>query len=249
MSYLATAVEAAKAAGQLLRDNFHKDKDVDEELHHDLKLALDRETQDLIFARLSAAFPDHALLGEEGVGGAAESEYQWIVDPIDGTVNFFYGIPHFCVSIALRKGEEIQVGVIYDPMTDELWTAERGGQVLLNGNPISVSKRSDLADSIVFIGCGKNEKALEIGLERFRKASLRCRKMRMMGSAALAMAYTACGRLDAYVESRISLWDIAAGALILEMAGGACELLPHPQKSEVYSIKATNGLIPIEEVL
>jgi len=249
VTYLETAITAAKEAGELLRDNFHQPKNVDEALHHDLKLELDRKTQDLIFERIGEQFPDHALYGEEGLGGNQSSEYQWIVDPIDGTVNFFYGIPHFCVSIALRQGEELLVGVIYDPMTDELWSAERGGQVLLNDRPLSVSKRDKLEEAIVFIGCGKDEEALTVGLERFRKASLRCRKMRMMGSAALAMAYTASGRLDAYVESRISLWDIAAGQLILEMAGGACELVPNVEKPDVYAIKATNGLIPIDEVL
>ena len=249
VSYLETAIQAAQEAGELLRSHFHKEKNVDEAQHHDLKLELDRKAQELIFDRIAQQFPDHALYGEEGIGGNQDSDYQWIVDPIDGTVNFFYGIPHFCVSIAMRKGADILVGVIHDPMTGETWTAERGGKVLLNGEPLHVSKRTQLEESIVFIGCGKDEEALKIGLERFRKASLRCRKMRMMGSAALAMAYTASGRLDAYVESRISLWDIAAGQLILEMAGGSCELKPHANNPEVYSIKATNGLIPIDEVL
>lgn len=249
MTYLETAVATAQEAGELLRANFHKDKTVDEALHHDLKLELDRKCQELIFERISKQYPDHALYGEEGIGGNQDSNCQWIVDPIDGTVNFFYGIPHFCVSIAMREGDEILAGVIYDPMTNELWTAEKGGEVLLNGQPLRVSSRTQLEEAIVFIGCGKDEEALAIGLERFRKASLRCRKMRMMGSAALAMAYTASGRLDAYVESRISLWDIAAGQLILEMAGGSCELTPNPDDPHIYAIIATNGLIPIEEVL
>ncbi len=249
MTYLETAVNAAQEAGELLRKNFHQDKHVDEAQHHDLKLELDRKSQDLIFERIAAQYPDHALYGEEGLGGNQDSDYQWIVDPIDGTVNFFYGIPHFCVSIALRQGEDLLVGVIHDPMTGETWTAEKDGAVLLNGQPLQVSKRTKLEEAIVFIGCGKDEEALKIGLERFRKASLRCRKMRMMGSAALGMAYTASGRLDAYVESRISLWDIAAGKLILEMAGGACELQPHADNPDIYAIKATNGLIPIDEVL
>jgi myo-inositol-1(or 4)-monophosphatase len=249
VTYLETAVTAAKEAGELLRANFHRDKAVDESLHHDLKLELDRKAQDLIFARIAEQYPDHALYGEEGIAGNQDSDCQWIVDPIDGTVNFFYGIPHFCVSIAMRQGEDILVGVIYDPMTNEIWTAEKDGEVLLNGHPLQVSKREKLEEAIVFIGCGKDEEALAIGLERFRKASLRCRKMRMMGSAALGMAYTASGRLDAYVESRISLWDIAAGKLILEMAGGACELVPNEKNPDIYAIKASNGLIPIDEVL
>lgn len=249
MTPLETAEQAARQAGALLRENFGKDMHVDETHHHDLKLALDRESQDLITRILLAEFPDHAIYGEEGLAGNPESEHQWIVDPIDGTVNFFYNIPHFCVSIALRSEGELVVGVIYDPMLDELWTVEKGGAALLNGVPIRVSNRDRLEDSILFVGCGKDEAAMAAGLERFRRASVRARKMRMMGSAALGMAYIATGRLDAYVESRISLWDIAAGQLLLEAAGGKTELAANPTRPEVYSIVASNGKIPIAEIL
>jgi myo-inositol-1(or 4)-monophosphatase len=143
-------------------------------------------------------------------------------------VNFFYGIPHFCVSIALRVDGEIVVGVIHDPMVGETWTVEKGGPAMLNGVPIQASKRDTFEQSILFVGCGKDEEALRTGIERFHKASLRARKMRMMGSAALGMAYIACGRLDAYIESRISLWDIAAGQLLVETAGGKVDLTPVP---------------------
>jgi len=246
---LETAVHAAHEAGKLLRANFHQPKDVDEALHHDLKLALDKESQDLITDIILKAFPDHAIYGEEGLAGDQSSPHQWIVDPIDGTVNFFYSIPHFCISIAKRVNEELVLGVIYDPMVDELWTIEKGGQPLLNGEPVSVSSREKLEESILFVGCGKDEHALSTGLERFRKGSLKARKMRMMGSAALGMAYIACGRLDAYVESRISLWDIAAGVLMIEATGGKVTLTSNPEAPDVYSIVATNGKIPIEEIL
>ncbi len=249
VSHLETAVHAATEAGKLLRQHFYGSKEVDEALHHDLKLALDKESQDLIFAILQKEFPDHALYGEEGIGGNQESDHQWIVDPIDGTVNFFYGIPHFCISIALRIKDEIVVGVIHDPMVGETWTVEAGGPALLNGEQISVSPRSEIKESILFIGCGKDEEALKIGLPRFKKASIEARKMRMMGSAALGMAYIATGRLDAYVESRISLWDIAAGKLLIEAAGGKVELSARKNDSDVYAITATNGKIPIEDVL
>ena len=122
------------------------------------------------------------------------SDRQWIVDPIDGTVNYFYGIPHFCVSIALRVAGEITVGVIHDPMVGETWTVEKGSPAMLNGKPISASKRETLGESILYVGCGKDEDALRTGIDRFHKASLRARKMRMMGSAALGMAYIASGR-------------------------------------------------------
>ena len=211
MTDLALATLAALTAGQLLRHHFGGDSVVDEASHHDIKLALDKESQELITQILLDARPDDALYGEEGVAGNPQSARQWIVDPIDGTVNFFYGIPHFCVSIALRVAGEIVVGVIHDPMVGETWTVEKGSPAMLNGKPIRASQRDDFAQSILFVGCGKDEEALRTGMARFGRASLRARKMRMMGSAALGMAYIACGRLDAYIESRISLWDIAAG--------------------------------------
>ena len=249
MTEVEIAVKAAKAAGVLLRENFGCALEVDEAKHHDIKLALDRESQDLITEILLGETPDYALYGEEGVAGNQDSDFQWIVDPIDGTVNFFYGIPHYCISIALRHKEDIIVGVIYDPSVDELWTAVKGEKPYLNGKEISCSSRTKLEESILNVGCGKTEDALDTGLERFRKASLLARKMRMMGSAALSMAYIATGRLDAYVESRISLWDIAAGKLLIEATGGKVTLTPKEDAPDVMSIIATNGKIPIEEIL
>lgn len=246
---LALATEAALAAGKLLREHFGKTLVVDEALHHDIKLALDKESQDLITDILLTARPGDALYGEEGIAGNPDSARQWIVDPIDGTVNFFYGIPHFCVSIALRVDGEITVGVIHDPMVGETWTVEKDGLPMLDGVPISVSPRTTLEESILFVGCGKDTEALNTGIARFHKASLRARKMRMMGSAALGMAYIASGRLDAYVESTISLWDIAAGQLLVESAGGKVTLTQKPGKADSWSIVATNGKIPIEEIL
>lgn len=246
---LLLATEAAWAAGRLLKEHFGKSLVVDEALHHDIKLALDRESQDLIVGILLSARPNDALYGEEGVAGNQNSARQWIVDPIDGTVNFFYGIPHFCVSIALRVDDEVVLGVIHDPMVGETWTVSKGGVALLNGEPIQVSTRQKLEESILFVGCGKDTDSLTTGIDRFHKASLRARKMRMMGSAALGMAYISCGRLDAYVESTISLWDIAAGKLLVEAAGGKVSLTRKAGKEDAYSIVATNGLIPIEEIL
>lgn len=248
MNDLELATHAAHEAGKLLKSHFGRDAAVDEASHHDIKLALDKESQNLIEGILLGAREGDAFYGEEGIGGNQDSNRQWIVDPIDGTVNFYYNIPHFCVSIALRVDDEIVLGVIHDPIIGETWTVEKGGKPMLDGREISASKRDKLEDSVVFIGCGKDEEALRIGLERFRKASLRARKMRMMGSAALGLAYIATGRLDAYVESRISLWDIAAGKLLVEAAGGRVDLQP-ATVADSWAITATNGRIPIEEVL
>ena len=159
MTDLALATEAALTAGKLLHENFSNEKTVDEATHHDIKLALDKESQDLITEILLGARPGDALYGEEGIAGNQDSDRQWIVDPIDGTVNFFYGIPHFCVSIALRVAGEIVVGVIHDPMVGETWTVEKGGPALLNGKPIQVSSRETFEQSILFVGCGKDEEA------------------------------------------------------------------------------------------
>ena len=249
MTDLELATHAALEAGKLLRKHFGTDTVVDEASDHDIKLALDKESQELITEILLGARPGDALYGEEGLAGNQESDRQWIVDPIDGTVNFFYGIPHFCVSIALRVAGEIVVGVIHDPMVGETWSVEKGGLAMLDGKPIQTSKRAEFAESILFVGCGKDEAALQTGIERFRRASVRARKMRMMGSAALGMAYIACGRLDAYIESRISLWDIAAGQLLVETAGGKVELTAVPGAGDAWSIVASNGVLPIEEIL
>ena len=236
-------------SGKLLRAHFGTDTVVDEATHHDIKLALDKQSQDLITTILLGARPDDALYGEEGIAGNQAANRHWIVDPIDGTVNYYYGIPHFCVSVALRVGEEIVVGVIHDPMVGETWTVEKGGQPMLDGRPIRASQRADFKESILFVGCGKDEEALRTGIERFHRASLRARKMRMMGSAALGMAYIACGRLDAYIESRISLWDIAAGKLLVEAAGGKVELTAVPGYADAWSIVASNGHLPVDEIL
>lgn len=249
MTDLELATHAALEAGKLLRQHFGSAATVDESTDHDIKLALDKESQDLITGILLGACPGDALYGEEGIAGNQESPRQWIVDPIDGTVNFFYSIPHFCVSIALRVAGEIMVGVIHDPMVGETWTVERGGPALLNGRPIAISQRATLGESILYVGCGKDEATLRTGIERFHRASLRAKKMRMMGSAALGMAYVACGRLDAYIESRISLWDIAAGQLLIETVGGSVDLSPVPGSADAYSIVASNGKIPLEEIL
>ncbi len=246
-AYLETAILAARQAGEFLRNHFHSEKVVDETSRYDIKIQLDKQAQALIGTVLLGGFPDHALFGEEGIDGDQSSDYQWIVDPIDGTVNYYYGIPHFCVSIALRVRDEIVVGVIYDPMMDELWSVEKGSPAHRNGVEISVSPREELAEAIVFVGHGKHDASMQTGLDRFSRISSQVRKMRITGSAALAMAYIATGRFDAYVESSISLWDIAAGKLLVEAAGGTVELTPREGEHEKFGIIASNGKIPIKE--
>ena len=242
---LETAIHAAREAGELLNKHAGQPHDVNEFHAHDIKLALDVESQDLITKRLLGRFPDHAIYGEEGLAGDQSSEWQWIVDPIDGTVNYFYGLPHYCISIALRRAGEMQLGVIYDPSRDELWETVKGGASLLNGRPIRVSDRTELADSVVSIGFAKSKATINAGLQLLPKYVERVRKCRMMGSAALDLAYVATGRLDAYIEQSVSLWDVAAGMLLVENAGGRFEMTTRTDNPDKISVRAWNGKIEL----
>jgi myo-inositol-1(or 4)-monophosphatase len=244
--YLSTAVEAARKAGELLKANFEGDLAVNERQAHDIKLELDVRSQELITRILLERFPDHAIYGEEGLAGNQQSDFQWIVDPIDGTVNYFYGLPHFCISIALRKKGEIVLGVILDPMRDELWAVDKGSQPTLNGRPIAVSQRSQLSEAIVSVGFAKSATTINAGLPLFEKMVHQVRKCRMQGSAALDMAYVASGRMDAYIESSVSLWDVAAGILLVEAAGGKVVLTPHGQARDKYAVVASSGRIDFQ---
>jgi len=259
---LACAIKAAQAAGRLMRENLHAVKKVNAHYRHDIKLELDVRCQKLIERTLRSSFPKVALLGEEGISGDPNAAQRWVVDPIDGTVNFTYGIPHACVSIALQvqsfkfkvqsqKAEdsamrevsyETLVGVVYDPFSDELWTATRGHPARLNGRIIRVSRRAKLSEAIVSIGFAKSRANLERTLPYFNRLARRILKVRLMGAAALAMTYVASGRFDAYLERGIRLWDIAAGGLILECAGGEFWHEPIPGQY-AYRMIASNGLL------
>ncbi|MEO6035036.1 MAG: inositol monophosphatase family protein [Verrucomicrobiota bacterium] len=261
------AIEAARAAGKVMTKNFRSAKKVNSASQFDIKLELDVRCQKLIQKKLASAFPEVALLGEEGNDGDANADYRWVVDPIDGTVNFSYEIPHSCVSIALQKKDNgdrttsdnpsrgrasnpvnrhpshvTLLGVVYDPFCDELWMAIRGQPARLNGRIIQVSKKKRLEDAIISIGFGKTDFSVQKTLVYFCKLVPRIRKVRIMGAGALAMVYVASGRFDAYIESQISLWDIAAGGLILECAGG--EFWNEPIAGpNAYRLLANNGLL------
>lgn len=242
---LHAAVEAAKAAGGLIRANFGRQQAVAQSDAHDIKIDLDRKSQDLIEGMLLARYPDHAIYGEEGIRGDSESPCQWIVDPIDGTVNFFYGIPHFAVSIALREKGELVLGTIYDPMREELWTVIDGQTPLLNGHPIRVSQRTELSEAVVTVGFAKSQASIEKGLPLFSRMVRSVKKCRMLGSAALDIAYVATGRFDAYIESQISLWDIAAGILLVRGAGGVADIRPHESVPDKFAAVVSSGNIDL----
>ena len=248
------AVKAARAAGALMRANLRSVKKINSATRHDIKLELDVRCQKLIERSLFKTFPSAAVLGEEGVSGDPAAEYRWVIDPIDGTVNFTYGIPHACVSIALQRkarsarsadypdGYDTVVGVVYDPFCDEMWTAIRNRPARLNGRPVKVSANRRLQESVVSIGFAKSRESLRGTLPYFNQLVHRVRKIRMMGAAALALTYVASGRFDAYIERGIRLWDIAAGGLILECAGGEFWRKSIPG-AHAYRMVASNGLL------
>jgi myo-inositol-1(or 4)-monophosphatase len=256
---LQTAIDAARAAGGIMRQNFRATKKINSATQHDIKLELDVRCQKRIERMLRAAWPGIAILGEEGVVGDPQAGSRWVVDPIDGTVNFTYGIPHACVSIALQMQTNGQakhasrrasaagdfctlLGVVYDPFCDELWTALRGQPARLNGQRIHASRRPRLDQAIVAIGFAKEAATLDRMLPTFNQLIHRVRKVRIMGSAALALTYVATGRMDAYVEYGLRLWDIAAGGLIIECAGG--DFWSQPLSADyAYQLLASNGRV------
>lgn len=224
-----TAIAAAEAAGELLRRNFGQPIQVNHDEAHDVKIQTDVDSQNLIYSILLDNFPDHKMLGEEGDAGNPNGEIEWIVDPIDGTMNFVMGIPHFCISIAARdkKGETL-LGVIYDPMREEMFTAQAGKPCLLNGRKQQVSSRNQVKDAVMAIGFAKSQDSIDHCLKLYQYYGNAAKKLRAMGSAALDLAYVATGRLDAYIEQGVSLWDIAAGDLLVRQAGGKMEITPKP---------------------
>jgi myo-inositol-1(or 4)-monophosphatase len=240
-----TAVNAGRAAGRIMRDHWHLPKHVNAAEAHDIKLELDVRCQKAIEKILFAAFPEISVVGEEGCSGNANSEFRWVVDPIDGTVNYFFGIPHAAVSIGLQrrkeKSYETICGVIYDPFTDELWTAARGGKTKLNGRAVRASKRSRIEDAVIAMGFSKSRENLTKSLPHLNRLASRAKKIRIMGSAALELAYVASGRLDIYIERTINLWDIAAGGLMVKCSGGEMFLKQLPDGR--FRMCADNGLL------
>ncbi len=243
---LLSAVDAAREVGDLMRVNRLRPKRINLTTAHDLKLELDVRSQRKITRHLARNHPDIPVLGEEESDPThPDSPFRWVVDPIDGTVNFASGIPHACVSIALEERTdegafESVVGVIYDPFNDELWTARKGGVARRNNRPIRPSTPTELSQSMVSLGFAQSDVSLNTSLRYFTILTPKVRKLRIMGSAALAMAYVADGRFDAYLETGLRRWDIAAGRLILECAGGVAECLPLSGE-HVFAVKCHNG--------
>jgi myo-inositol-1(or 4)-monophosphatase len=217
------ADQAARAAGEGLRGKFRSaGLEIEMKARHDFVSSADREAESTILGILGREFPDHRILAEESGRGGGESQYEWIIDPLDGTTNFLEGLPQYGVSIACREREETVVAAIYDPERDDMFSAVRGGGAWFNGEPMKVSDRTGLEGAFLATGYPfKARGALDVYLDVFREVFLRARAIRRCGSAALDLAYTAVGTFDGFFEFRLSAWDIAAGALLIEEAGGS----------------------------
>jgi myo-inositol-1(or 4)-monophosphatase len=217
----ALAEAVAREAGALLRGAFEGPelRVSAKSTPTDLVSEADHAAERLIRERIAAARPDDGVLGEEGGDRAGTSGIRWVVDPLDGTVNFLFGIPQWAVSIACEDADGALAGVVYDPVRDELFSAERDGTAMLDGAPISASTRQDLATALVGTGFGYDAEVRRAQAAVVARLLPDVRDIRRLGAAAIDLAWTACGRLDAYYEHGLNPWDLAAGRLICERVG------------------------------
>ncbi|XP_071921228.1 inositol monophosphatase 3 isoform X1 [Coffea arabica] len=225
--FLSVAVDAAKKAGELIRNGFYQTKHVEHKSQVDLVTETDKACEDLIFNHLKQHFPSHKFIGEETTAACGVTELTdeptWIVDPLDGTTNFVHGFPFVCVSIGLTLGKVPTVGVVYNPIIDELFTGIEGKGAFLNGKPIKVSSQSELVKSLLATEAGTKRDKLTVDTctNKINSLLFKVRSLRMSGSCALNLCGIACGRLDLFYELGYGgPWDVAGGALIVKEAGG-----------------------------
>ncbi len=253
LTIAARAADIAQEAGALLRQYFDRGVATEYKGDVDVVTEADRTSEKLITERLSAAFPDHGIYGEEGVRQRVESEYRWYVDPLDGTTNFAHGFPVFCVSLGLEhrpadrpSGSDgsLIAGVIYDPTRDDLFVTEKGQGAWLNGRRIHVSGTQHLAEALLATGFPSRKRHASPNIHFYQEFTLRSHGIRRAGSAALDLAYTACGRLDGFWEFHLNPWDTAAGALLVTEAGGTMSRFDgEPFRLDSGEVLATNGLL------
>lgn len=222
---LVCAEAAARAGGAHALKHTHRRRIVAATFAHDVKLKLDRECQDVAERVIRKYFPRAVILGEENTVPPATAEVLWIIDPIDGTVNYFHGLPLWCCSVAVQVRGRAAAGAVYAPMLEECYTAHRECRSTCNGKPLTVSATRRLKDAVVLTGLDKRNALLSNSMALFQKLSSKTQKVRIMGSAALDICQVAAGRADAFFESGIYLWDVAAAGLIVEQAGGRSEIM------------------------
>ena len=244
-NYLEVAVEAAKLGGDVLKQYYQQNKGIRYKGEIDIVTDADKRSERLIVDLLSARFPKHSILAEEGTDMSQPSEFKWVIDPLDGTTNFAHDYPFFCVSVALERNGEVMVGVVYHPIFEELFVAEKHGGAYLNGRRIEVSKVDRLRNALLSTGFPYD--VLDDpgdALRHFESFIHTAQAVRRDGSAALDLCYLAMGRFDGFWELRLKPWDTAAGTLMVTEAGGQVTDF----RRETYSIYqdeilASNGLI------
>ena len=245
-----TAIRAAREAGRLLRENLGHAISVEYKGEVDLVTEMDRRAEDCIVGFIRKAFPDHGILAEEGGGRESTSGARWIIDPLDGTTNYAHGLPTFCVSIAFEELGMVKLGVVYDPIRDELFTAEEGKGATLNGRRLRVSSTGELSKGLLATGFPYDIRTSpENNLDHFSRFAVTAQAIRRPGSAALDLSYVACGRFDGFWELKLHPWDVAAASLMVKEAGGEITDF-RGNRFSIYGVEAlaTNGRIH-EEML
>lgn len=210
----------ARGAGEILRDGYGKQHKINRKGRIDLVTEVDRQSEDYLLGLIRSHFPKDSIDAEESGIHTGAGAARWYIDPLDGTTNYAHGIPIFAVSIAYAVHGQVQLGVVYDPMRNECFCAERGKGARLNGTPLSVSDTSEFTRSLLVTGFPYETENGKDNLEHFAHFTLRTQGVRRLGSAALDLCYVAAGRFDGYWELTLRPWDMAAGALMVEEAGG-----------------------------
>ena len=216
------AISAARAAGHVIIRNINRRQDI--KIHaksvNDFVSEVDQQAEFEIITTIKKAYPDHAIIAEES-GAHEGNDCAWIIDPLDGTTNFLHGVPQYCVSIAMRENNKLQLGVVYDPVKEELFCASRGQGATLNNRRIRVSTQSELTSSLIGTGLPyRTDQELDAYMATLRAMLENTSGIRRAGSAALDLAYVAAGRFDGFWEFGLNIWDIAAGILLIQEAGG-----------------------------
>jgi len=241
---LELAISIAREAGALQRERRNEPRTIGTKSSAiDLVTDVDEASEQLILERIEAARPDDGILSEESGTRDGKNGYVWVVDPLDGTTNYAHGIPHFAVSIGIERDETREVGVVYDPIKEELFSAERGQGAFLNGERIRVSTATELQRALLATGFAYNVHSAPVdNVEYFTRFIKRAQAVRRAGSAALDLAYLACGRFDGFWELDLHAWDVAAGYLLVEEAGGALsDLTGGPPPRSGAEIVGSNG--------
>lgn len=245
MSYLETAVEIARETGALLANYFERRVGYELKGEFDLVTDADRASEKLVVERLRSHFPSHAIVAEEGGGVENASEYRWYVDPLDGTTNFAHGYPMFNVSLGLERAGEAVAGVVYDPLRQEMFAAERGAGAYLNNRRIHVSSARKIGESLAATGFPSLKRHNDVNIHFYYQLGMAAHGVRRSGSAAIDLAYVACGRLDFFWEFGLRPWDVAAGGLLVREAGGRVSDMhgaPHNISSSAQ-VLTDNGLL------